>query len=241
LLLPLALMSGCTREGKFQAISMWNESRIKPMEESPIAGEGSSARLPAPGAIARGQLPDDDPIRTGRSGGKPVTVSPVPITRKLLERGQERFNVYCSPCHSRVGNGEGMIVKRGFPPPPDYAIRRLRDAPIGHFFDVMTNGYGVMYSYADRVQPTDRWAIAAYIRVLQNARHEVPVEKGQSLRERARENGIRDPARGMNLPEQPGQNAPSGPIPGDVPVPTGPRGETPIRDPATGTAGSHRN
>jgi cytochrome c553 len=133
---------------------------------------------------------NDDPLYTGRIGNRLVTTYPIPITRAVLERGQERFNVYCSPCHSRIGDGTGMIVKRGFPPPPDYAIRRLRDAPVGHFFDVMTNGYGAMYSYASRVQPEDRWAIAAYIRVLQAARNEVPPETGQSARERARKLGI---------------------------------------------------
>src|SRR2546425_9364546 len=103
-----------------------------------------------------------------------VTTFPIPITQEVLERGQLRFNVYCVPCHSRLGDGQGMIVQRGFPHPPDYAIRRLRKAPVGHFFDVMTNGYGVMYSYASRVPPNDRWAIAAYIRVLQAKRPEVP-------------------------------------------------------------------
>jgi len=92
---------------------------------------------------------------------------PFPITREVLERGQQRFEIYCAVCHGRTGDGNGMIVQRGFPPPPSYHIDRLRQAPVGHFFDVMTHGYGVMYSYAARVEPRDRWAIAAYIRVLQ--------------------------------------------------------------------------
>src|SRR5207245_7570051 len=106
----------------------------------------------------------------GRVGNQLVTKFPFPITEEVLKRGQERFNIYCSPCHSRMGNGEGMVVKRGFPHPPDYAIQRLRNSPVGHFYNVMTNGYGVMYSYASRVAPEDRWAIAEYIRVLQAAR-----------------------------------------------------------------------
>jgi mono/diheme cytochrome c family protein len=169
---------------------MWNESRLKPLEESPMPGMVSSARPLVPGTVARGQAAPDDPVMTGRQGPNLLTTFPIPITPAALARGQERFNIYCSPCHGRTGNAEGPIVKRGFPPPPDYAIRRLRDAPVGHFFDVITNGYGVMYSYAARVQPADRWAIAAYIRVLQHARPEVPEETNQEIRRRARQRGI---------------------------------------------------
>jgi mono/diheme cytochrome c family protein len=98
-------------------------------------------------------------------------VDPPPLTMALLERGQERFRIYCTPCHSELGDGHGMIVQRGFPPPPSYHIDRLRTAPVGHFYDVITNGYGAMYSFADRVQPQDRWAIASYIRALQKSQH----------------------------------------------------------------------
>jgi mono/diheme cytochrome c family protein len=92
-----------------------------------------------------------------------------PLTMELLERGQERFRIYCTPCHSELGDGHGMIVQRGFPAPPSYHIDRLREAPIQHFYDVMTQGYGAMYPFADRVSPQDRWAIAAYIRALQKS------------------------------------------------------------------------
>jgi mono/diheme cytochrome c family protein len=94
-----------------------------------------------------------------------------PVTLALLERGQERFRIYCTPCHSELGDGNGMIVQRGFPPPPSYHIARLREAPVQHFYDVITNGHGAMYSFANRVQPRDRWAIAAYIRALQRSQH----------------------------------------------------------------------
>lgn len=94
-----------------------------------------------------------------------------PVTLALLERGQERFRIYCTPCHSELGDGRGMIVQRGFPAPPSYHIDRLREAPPSHFYDVITNGLGAMYSFADRVQPRDRWAIAAYIRALQRSQH----------------------------------------------------------------------
>ena len=92
---------------------------------------------------------------------------PVPVTKELIERGQERFNIYCIVCHGPLGHGDGMVVRRGFPKPPTYHDDRLRNAPVGHFFDVMTNGWGKMNSYAGQVAPADRWAIAAYIRALQ--------------------------------------------------------------------------
>ncbi len=114
-------------------------------------------------AVGPAQTPGD----TVQFQERPVT--PPPVTLALLERGQERFRIYCTPCHSELGDGHGMIVQRGFPAPPSYHIARLRDAPVQHFFDVMTHGYGAMYSFANRVQPADRWAIAAYIRALQRS------------------------------------------------------------------------
>jgi mono/diheme cytochrome c family protein len=109
--------------------------------------------------------PAKTPEGTVEFGSKPTPAPPV--TMALLQRGQERFHIYCSPCHSELGDGNGMIVQRGFPPPPSYHIERLREAPPQHFVDVITNGHGAMYSYANRVQPADRWAIAAYIKALQ--------------------------------------------------------------------------
>jgi cytochrome c553 len=168
------LLSGCVSD------TMWNGSRLKPLAQSPsypggspvFANQGSSRPL-VPDTVARGQAHTDLPLYEGReqAPGRPlVTTFPFPITRKVLDRGQERFNIYCSPCHGRTGEGNGMIVQRGFPSPPSYYLPRLRQAPVGHFFDVITNGYGVMYSFNDRVKPEDRWAIAAYIRVLQATR-----------------------------------------------------------------------
>jgi cytochrome c553 len=120
-----------------------------------------------PGTVARGQLRIDEGFYTGKVNGVELDAFPMPVTRDVLERGRERYNIYCTPCHDRLGEGRGMIVQRGFPPPPSYHIDRLRQAPVGHFYDVMTNGYGTMYSYASRISPEDRWAIAAYIRALQ--------------------------------------------------------------------------
>jgi mono/diheme cytochrome c family protein len=235
LLLAVGLTAGCTRDGRYQPLGMWNGARVKPMEESPMAGLRSSALQRVAGTVARGQLRGDDPLNTGRAGGRLLAKSPVPVTQQVLQRGQERYNVYCSPCHGRVGNGEGMIVQRSFPAPPDYAIQRLREAPVGHFYDVMTNGYGVMYSYAERVPVTDRWAIASYIRVLQASRKEVPKETGQAERERARGSGIIDPARGMRLPETPAHNAPDGAAPGaHGPAGVPPGGGLPVMEPPIG-------
>ncbi len=159
---------------------MWNGSRLKPLEKSPaypggasVFADQTSSRPLVADTVARGQARIDLPLYEGRARtpGRPlVTTFPFPITRQILDRGQQRFNIYCSPCHGLTGAGNGMIVQRGFSPPPSYYIPRLRQAPVGHLYDVITNGYGVMYSYNDRVQPRDRWAIAAYIRALQATR-----------------------------------------------------------------------
>ena len=111
------------------------------------------------------------PLPAGLVDYRSKPVVPPPVTLALLQRGQERFHIYCTPCHSELGDGHGMIVQRGFPAPPSYHIARLRDTPVQHFYDVITNGYGSMYSFAYRVQPADRWAIAAYIRALQRSQN----------------------------------------------------------------------
>jgi mono/diheme cytochrome c family protein len=113
--------------------------------------------------VGPGQIPDG----IVGFGSQPAT--PPPLTMALMRRGKQRFHIYCTPCHSELGDGHGMIVQRGFPAPPSYHIQRLRDAPVQHFYDVITHGYGAMYSFAYRVQPADRWAIAAYIRALQRS------------------------------------------------------------------------
>jgi cytochrome c len=143
------------------------QPKYEPLDPSKFFSDGRSARPAVPGTVARGELRIDERLYTGKVNGLPVDSFPFPITRKDLERGRERYNIYCSPCHDYTGSGHGMIVQRGFPPPPSYHIERLRKAPVGHFFDVMTNGYGTMFSYAARVSPKDRWRIAAYIRALQ--------------------------------------------------------------------------
>jgi mono/diheme cytochrome c family protein len=125
------------------------------------------------------------PIPDGTVEYRDHTAQAPPLTMALLERGQERFRIYCTPCHSELGDGRGMIVQRGFPPPPSYHIDRLREAPVQHFYDVMTQGYGAMYPFADRVSPQDRWAIAAYIRALQKSQAvnvaDVPAAEREAL------------------------------------------------------------
>lgn len=134
---------------------MANQPKQLPYEISP--GQTSDPDIEPPaGIVARDEEPPP---------------APPPVTMALLQRGQERFDIYCAPCHGRTGNADGMIVQRGFPAPPSYFIDRLLAAPSQHFYDVITNGYGAMFPYADRVAPADRWAIAAYIRALQASQH----------------------------------------------------------------------
>jgi hypothetical protein len=146
---------------------MSSQPRYNPLAPSDFFADGRSGRPAVPGTVPHGAPQLGQPFYTGKLNGEVVERMPVPLTRGLLERGRGRFDIYCSPCHGRVGDGEGMIVKRGFRRPPSYHIQRLREAPDGHFFDVITHGIGDMASYADRVEPADRWAITAYIRALQ--------------------------------------------------------------------------
>jgi mono/diheme cytochrome c family protein len=151
---------------------MYNQPRTKPYSKSDFFQNGTSARPIPPHTIEYQQAPQNETYYTALANGVLVTQLPAPLklTPQLLRRGQERFNIYCSVCHGYAGDGNGEVVQRGFPAPPTYHSERLRNAPIGHFYDVITNGYGVMYSYASRVEPNDRWAIAAYIRALQLSR-----------------------------------------------------------------------
>jgi mono/diheme cytochrome c family protein len=146
---------------------MMNQPKAKPLSESDFFSNGANARQPPAHTVARGEAREDTAFYTGQMNGTYVTQLPIKLTRDLMVRGRERFDAICAECHDRTGSGNGMVVQRGFPQPPSFHVDRLRNAPIGHFFDVVTNGYGVMYSYATRVDPEDRWAIAAYIRALQ--------------------------------------------------------------------------
>ena len=169
-LLPLSmiaagLLASCRQD-------MNDQARYAPLKPSDFYKDGAASRTPPAHTVAQGQLHEDTVFFTGRINDKEfANTLPMPLTPELLKRGEERFDIYCSVCHGRTGEGNGMIVQRGFPRPPSYADERLRTAPVGYFFEVMTHGYGLMYSYAARVEPADRWAIAAHIRVLQLSQH----------------------------------------------------------------------
>jgi mono/diheme cytochrome c family protein len=163
LVLILAVSAIACRQG------MYNQPKMRPYRRSTFF-DGSSARPIPAGTVARGHLDEDAAYFAGTGpDGKLVTELPaqVALTRELLARGKERFEIYCSPCHGRTGSGVGMIVRRGFKRPPAFTVDRLRNERIGYFFDVMTHGFGQMSSYAAQVPAADRWAIAAYVRALQ--------------------------------------------------------------------------
>ena len=153
-------------------LDMHVQPRYNPYDPTDFFGDGLSARQPVAGTVARGDLTlgPDELLYTGKLNGQPADTFPFPVTKEIVERGRERYDVFCSPCHGYTGDGDGMIVQRGFRHPPSLHDDRLKTSPAGHFFDVITNGFGVMYPYGYRVPPRDRWAIIAYIRALQLSR-----------------------------------------------------------------------
>ncbi|HKS27549.1 MAG TPA: cytochrome c [Pyrinomonadaceae bacterium] len=165
-LLPFAflLFSGCRQD-------MQDQPRSEPYERSAFFDNRMATRPPVEGTVARGSLRENTALYTGKTGTGPqaqlVNTMPVEVNEQLLRRGQDRFNAYCSACHGMTGKGDGMVVRRGFRAPPPLTNDRLMEAPVGHFFDVITNGFGAMPDYAAQVKPEDRWAIVAYIRALQ--------------------------------------------------------------------------
>jgi mono/diheme cytochrome c family protein len=193
LTLAMLLLGGC-ESGMHE---MYDQPKNKPHTPSSLFPDGSASRPQVPGTVpysagawagassgrhgAVTLVPPAAPVTGVDAQGKPLAqagaaaapgfANPLPITPALLARGQDRFNIFCAPCHSRAGDGDGMIARRGFPAPPSYHTARLRHAPDSHFYDVISHGYGVMYPYADRVSPHDRWAIVAYIRALQLSQH----------------------------------------------------------------------
>ena len=154
------MLSGCRQD-------MHDAPRYDPLESSALTRGTPSALAPVAGTVARGQLNENTLLHTGQLNGEPATVFPFEITRADLDRWQERNNIYCSPCHSRTGDGLGMLVQRGFRQATSYHIDRMREAPVGYFYDVITNGFGAMPDYRAQVAVEDRWRIVAYIRVLQ--------------------------------------------------------------------------
>ena len=164
---PIVLVlagTGCRQD-------MHDAPRVDAYEATDAFPDGRGNRPVVEGTVARGHLNDDELLYTGKVNGQLADEFPFPVTKAVLERGHERFNIYCSPCHGQTGMGNGMIVSRGLRPPPSYHDEKLRTQPVGHFFDVMTNGFGAMQDYRAQVDVTDRWAIAAYIRALQLSQH----------------------------------------------------------------------
>lgn len=179
LLSAVLLAAGCRQ-------NMHNQNKVLPLRKSDFFADGQSARpLPA-GTVARGGPGEKIAPYTGLTVSRQILPpGPPPVTLALLRRGQERFNIFCSPCHDRTGSGHGMIVQRGFKQPTSYHTDRLRGVPVDYFYQVMTEGFGVMPSYAPQVPPEDRWAIAAYIRALQLSRNarlaELPPDVRQAV------------------------------------------------------------
>jgi len=175
-LIALAVLAagfaGCERN------DMMNQPRHEPMEESKFFADGQSSRPIMPGTIARGQLVANNMRFAGLPEGPTPDAFPFEITKADLERGRQRYEIYCSVCHGATGDADGMIVRRGFVKPPSYHEQRLKDAPVGHVYDVITNGFGAMYSYNDRIFPEDRWRIAAYVKVLQLAQDKAVAAAG---------------------------------------------------------------
>ncbi len=166
---------------------MHDQPKYEPLQESHFFSDHRSSRPLIEGTVAQGQLKTDKHLHTGKRSGQLLDTLPFPVTEQVLKRGRQRYDIFCSPCHARVGTGEGIVVQRGFRPPPSLHTQRLREAPVGHLFDVITNGYATMYSYATRISPSDRWAIVAYVRALQLSQHarieELPERDQTRLRE----------------------------------------------------------
>ena len=162
LTLVLASVSGCFR------LHMYDQPRYEPLEASNTFENGQSARHPVAGTVARGTLKEDAHYFTGIEGDSVYSSEfPFEVTLEVLQRGRQRYNIYCSVCHDRVGTGRGMVVRRGYKQPTSYHDDRLRNQPAGYFFDVITNGFAKMPSYAKQIPVQDRWAIVAYVRALQ--------------------------------------------------------------------------
>ena len=160
-----AVFSGGCRQ------DMHDQPKYQPLEQSPFFLDQQASRMPVAGTVARGTLRDDTLLYTGKVDGQDALLFPFRVDEAVMARGRQRFNIYCSPCHGQTGMGDGMVVRRGYRRPPSFADERLRQAPIGHFFDVMTNGFGAMPDYAAQIKPEDRWAIGAYVRALQLSAH----------------------------------------------------------------------
>jgi mono/diheme cytochrome c family protein len=169
LLVAATSLAGCRQD-------MHNTPVGQPLRESMFFKNGSTARPLVEDTVARGTLQDDASFFTGKNGAADADALPFPLTAEVLDRGEQRYDIYCSPCHGLTGNGDGMIVRRGYRAPPSYHTDRMQQMAIGHFYDVISNGFGAMPDYKAQIAPRDRWAIAAYVRALQLSQHAVAAE-----------------------------------------------------------------
>ena len=164
------LLAGATASACRQ--DMHDAPRFTALQQNPFYADQRSSRPLIDGTVARGQLRDNDAFYTGMTApNTPVALIPMAVTHETVARGRDRFNVYCAPCHGRTGEGNGMIVQRGYKQPPSFHDPRLRAAAAGYYYDVMTKGFGQMPDYAAQIQPKDRWAVVAYVRALQLSQH----------------------------------------------------------------------
>ena len=163
-LLPALVLVGCRND-------MHNQPKYEPYEASTFFADGTSNRIAPAHTVARGTMDPTDPLATGEDENGWLSAVPFQVDEAFLRRGQERFNIFCAPCHDQTGAGRGMIVQRGFKQPPSYHEERLRQMPVGYFYNVGTNGYGLMSGYKGQVKNEDRWAIAAWVRVLQRSQY----------------------------------------------------------------------
>jgi mono/diheme cytochrome c family protein len=194
LLALVALTSACR-------LDMHVQPRQNPLSRSDFYADQRSARPPVEGTVARGDLRADTYFYTGKIGNNPGDVMPFPVTKEVLERGRERYDIFCAPCHSRVGDGNGFVPSRGFARrPPSYHIPRLQKAPLGYFYDVITNGFGIMPDYASQIPPQDRWDIVAYVRALQLSQNATSADVPAGQKIPSEPPNFREPGSGATLP-----------------------------------------
>ena len=194
LLLLICATSACR-------LDMHVQPRQNPLARSDFYADQRSARPPVEGTVARGELHEDTYFYTGKIGNNPGDVMPFPVTKEVLERGRERFNIFCAPCHSRLGDGNGFVPSRGFArKPPSFHIARLEKAPLGYFFDVMTEGFGIMPDYSSQIPPADRWDIVAYVRALQLSQSSTMADVPAGQKIPSEPPKFREPGSGATLP-----------------------------------------
>jgi hypothetical protein len=194
LLVTVVVLSACR-------IDMHVQPRQNPLSRSDFYTDQRSARAPVEGTVARGQLHEDSYFYTGKIGNNPCDAMPFTVTKEILERGRERYNIFCAPCHSRVGDGNGFVPSRGFSKqPPSFHITRLQKAPLGYFYDVITEGFGIMPDYASQIPPQDRWDIVAYVRALQLSQNATTADVPAGQKIPSEPVKFREPGTGASLP-----------------------------------------